>query len=125
MLNVDKNYCTSAYIDTYWKNNLIIDSNLTKINTNLHIENKPYEIEKELDINTENKYNKNTYKDNRVYNNNYHNSYNIRQNTYQNKNNYTNKKNKEYTLPIKQRCKEYNLGERKILLEAFSKPKLL
>ena len=52
MLNVDKNYCNSAYIDSYWKNNLIIDSNLTKINTNLHIENKLYEIEKELDINT-------------------------------------------------------------------------
>ena len=143
MLNVDKNYCTSAYIDTYWKNNLIIDSNLTKINTNLHMKDKPYEIEKTLNKNIENKHNKNTYKDNRVYNNNYHNSYNIRQNTYQNnnqqntyqnnnqqntyqnKNNYTNKKNKEYTLPIKQRCKEYNLGERKILLEAFSKPKLL
>jgi len=128
MLNVDKNYCTSAYIDTYWKNNLIIDSNLTKINTNLHMKDKPYEIEKTLNKNIENKHSKNTYKDNRVYNNNYHNSYDIRQNTYQNNNNYTNKKNKEYTLPIKPRyprCQEYNLGERKILLEAFSKPKLL
>ena len=136
MLNIDKNYCDSSYIEQYWKNNLIIDQSKTKINQN---RNRSLEddIKKEnlykLIKNTENKHKK-TYKDNRVYN--YNNSnviipntiYNNQENTYNNQKktyNYYNKKNKEYTLPKKPRCKEYNLLERKILLDSFSKPKLL
>jgi hypothetical protein len=57
MFNVDKNYSDSSYVDQYLKNNLIIDSNKTKINTNSYIEENRYKIVKELDKNTENKYN--------------------------------------------------------------------
>jgi hypothetical protein len=141
MLNVDKNYCDSSYIDMYWKNNIIIDQSKTRINENRNLSLED-DIKKEnlyfFIKNIENKQNKNIYKDNRVHNYNksnviipntiYNNQqktiYNNHQNTYKN-NNYYNKKNKEYTLPKKSRCKEYNLVERKILLDSFSKPKLL
>ena len=135
MLNVDKNYCDSSYIDRYWKNNIIIDQSKTRINENRNLSLED-DIKKELlyklNKNIKNKHNKKTYTDNRVHN--YNNSnviipntiYNNQQNTYiNNNNNYTNKKNKEYTLPKKPRCNEYNLRDRKILLDVFSKPKLL
>ena len=127
----------------YWKNNIIIDQSKTRINENRNLSLED-DIKKELlyklNKNIENKHNKKPYKDNRVYN--YNNSnviipntiynnqpktiYNNYQKTYKN-NNYYNEKNKEYSLPKESRCriKEYNLQERKILLDSFSKPKLL
>ena len=140
MLNVDKNYSDSSYIDMYWKNNLIIDQSKTRINENRNLSLED-DIKKELlyklNKNIENKHNKKTYKDNRVHN--YNNSNVIIPNTYnkydnqyssnktQYRSNYKkyNKDNNEYGLQTNCRIKEYNLQERKILLDSFSKPKLL
>ena len=46
MLNVDKNYSDSKYIDSYWKNNLIVDQSKTKINENRNL-NLEDDIKKE------------------------------------------------------------------------------
>jgi len=143
MLNVDKNYSDSSYIDMYWKNNLIIDQSKTRINENRNLSLED-DIKKEnlVKINNiiKNKHNKKPYTDNRVYNyNNYNNSNVIIPNTYnkydnqyssnktQYRSNYKkyNKDNNEYGLQTNCRIKEYNLQERKIILDSFSKPKLL
>ncbi len=140
MLNVDKNYSDSSYIDMYWKNNIIIDQSKTRINENRNLSLED-DIKKELlyklNKNIKNKHYKNTYNDNRVHN--YNNSNVIIPNTYnkydnqyssnktQYRSNYKkyNKDNNEYGLQTNCRIKEYNLQERKILLDSFSKPKLL
>jgi len=140
MLNVDKNYSDSSYIDMYWKNNIIIDQSKTRINENRNLSLED-DIKKEFLVKLnniiKNKHYKNTYNDNRV--NNYNNSNVIIPNTYnkydnqyssnktQYRSNYKkyNKDNNEYGLQTNCRIKEYNLQERKILLDSFSKPKLL
>jgi hypothetical protein len=120
----------TIHIDQYWKNNLIIDSNKTKINknTNSYMKENTYENKKELDKNIENKYNKkdnyyNKYSTNIYkYNIEHNNSYDATQNR-----GYYRKKyeNREHNLSTKTRIEEYNLKDRKILLDSFSKPKLL
>jgi hypothetical protein len=134
MLNVDKYYCDSNYIDQYCKNNLIIDSNKTKINknTNLYMEENEKELYKNIEYkynkkdntnnkysdNTNNKYSTNIYK----YNVEHNNSYDSTQNRgYYRKQH----ENREHNLSTKTRIEEYNLKDRKILLDSFSKPKLL
>ena len=86
MLNVDKNYSDSSYVDQYWKNNLIIDSNIYKHNVE------------------------------------HNNSYDSTQNRGYYQKQYG---NIEHNLSTKTRVEEYNFKDIKILLDSFSKPKLL
>jgi hypothetical protein len=142
MLNVDKDYCDSSYIQQYWKNNLIIDQSKTKINENRNLSLED-DIKKELDKNTEYKYNKkdnynnkysaNIYKYSDNTNNKYSANiykYNVEHNNSydatQNRGYYRKQhRNREHNLSTKTRIEEYNLKDRKILLDSFSKPKLL
>jgi hypothetical protein len=140
MLNVDKNYSDSSYIDMYWKNNIIIDQSKTRINENRNLSLED-DIKKEylykLNSNIKNKHNKNTYSYNRVHNynnsnviipniyNKYDNQFSSNKTQYRSNYKKYNKDNNEYSLQTNCRIKEYNLQERKILLDSFSKPKLL
>ena len=143
---VTKNLVDNSYINDYWKNNLIID------NTKTSTKNITEEVNKEFYDNLDNNYtNKNNYNSNK--NNNYTNSnYNSNNNNYYLKTTYNNQSqnegyykkpyenrnfhkntnkeynkntNKEYTLPTESRNKEFYNGQRKILLDSFSKPKLV
>jgi alpha-galactosidase/6-phospho-beta-glucosidase family protein len=139
MLNVDKNYSDSSYIDMYWKNNINIDQSKTRINKNRNLSLEE-DIKKELlhKLNkNKNKHYKNTYNVNRVHNynnsnviipntyNKYYNQYSSNKTQYRSNYKKYNKDNNEYGLQTNCRIKEYNLQERKILLDSFSKPKLL
>lgn len=150
MLNVDKNFSDSKYIDSYWKNNLIIDQSKTKINLendkeklNKIIKNKP-----RFDINdSEENYNdfkytniirsNNTGKNNKYY---IGEEYSRKQDsnfritnkqksceyrTFQKYSDTGENKREMHNLSEKCRIHEYNLRERKVLLDSFSKPKLI
>ena len=151
MLNVDKNYSDSKYIDSYWKNNLIIDQSKTKINIGDNKEklNKIIKNKSSYDINdnTEKKYNNFKYTDTiRSNNTGTNNKYYIREEcsrkqdsnfritnkqksseyrTFQKYSDTSENKREMHNLSEKCRIYEYNLRERKVLLDSFSKPKLI
>jgi hypothetical protein len=149
MLSVDENYCDSKYIDMYWKNNMIIDQSKTKINKNINLNleddiikenlyksNKSSDYKYDINKTFNNSYNKHSNNNNFQTHNtiNYQNSYtsNKYDNQYSsNKTHYRsnykklNKDNNEYCLQSKCRIKEHYRGEKRILLDSFSKPKLL
>jgi hypothetical protein len=159
MLDVDKNYLDSSYIDSYWKNNLIIDQSKTKINENRNL-NLEDDIKKEklnkiiknkssydINDNTEKKYNNFKYTDTiRSNNTGTNNKYYIREEcsrkqdsnfritnkqksseyrTFQKYSDTSENKREMHNLSEKCRIYEYNLRERKVLLDSFSKPKLI
>lgn len=151
MLDVKKNYIDSKYIDSYWKNNLIMDQSKSK--------DSLYEVKEKLNKNYKNKYcednneYRKTYNDNFRYTDTYksnntgtNNQYNFRERysrkqdsnsgmytkeksgeyrTFQKYSNTSENKGKMHDLPEKCRIHEYNLRERKVLLDSFSKPKLI
>jgi len=157
MLNVDKIYSDSKYVESYWKNNLIVDKSKTKINKhiNLYLED---DIKKEK-LNKINKNVNNLIINDSEENNNFKYTSIIRSNNTRKNNKYTlreeysreqdtnirindKQKSSEYrtfqkysdtsenkremhNLSEKCRIHEHNLRERKILLDSFSKPKLL
>jgi hypothetical protein len=142
MLYVDKNYCNSSYIDRYYKNNLTIDQSKTKINIedikeklNKIIKNEPDIVEKEENYNnfkytinsSNNKYSfrdeYNRKQDKNIGITNKQESSEYR--TFQKYSDTGKNKREKHNLSDKCRIYEYNLRERKILLESFSKPKLL
>jgi len=141
MLDVDKNYCSTSYINSYWKNNLNIDQSKTKINivdnkkklediitrennlkndTEENYDNFKYTNIIRTNITREG-YNSNQYKytgftDNQE-------SYEYR--TFQKYSDTGKNKREKHNLSKKCRIYEYNQRERKVLLDSFSKPKLL
>jgi len=141
MLDIDKNYCSSSYIDSYWKNNLNIDQSKTKINivdnkkklediitrennlkndTEKNYDNFKYTNIIRTNITREG-YNSNQYKytgftDNQE-------SYEYR--TFQKYSDTGKNKKENHNLAEKCRIKEYHNNGRRVLLESFSKPKLL
>jgi len=141
MLDVDKNYCSSSYVDSYWKKNSVIEQSKTKIN----IEDRKKALEdiirkeNNLKNDTEENYDNFQYT-NIIRSNITREGYNSNQ--YKNTGNTNKQKSSEYrtfqkysstgenkrekhNLPEKCRIYEYNQRERKILLDSFSKPKLL
>ena len=159
MLNVDKNYSDSKYIDSYWKNNLIVDQSKTKINENRNL-NLEDDIKKEklnkiiknkssydINDNTEKKYNNFKYTDTiRSNNTGTNNKYYIREEcsrkqdsnfritnkqksseyrTFQKYSDTSENKREMHNLSEKCRIYEHELRERKVLLDSFSKPKLI
>ena len=159
MLNVDKNYSNSKYIDSYWKNNIIIDQSKTIINENkiLNIDdinkvqeklNKIIKIYPPDNINDCTKKCNNNFRHTNITRSNITDSnyqYNIGKEycrkqdsncritnkqksceyrTFQKYSDTGENKGEMYNLPEKCRIHEYNLRERKILLDSFSKPKL-
>lgn len=150
MLNVDKNYSDNSYIDSYWKNNLIIDQSKTKINIednkeklNKIIKNKTSPNINDTEKNYDNFKYTNTIRSNNTRKNNKYNfreEYSRKQDTnigfinkqesseyrtFQKYSDTGENKREMYNLSEKCRIHEYNLRERKVLLDSFSKPKLL
>lgn len=161
MLDVKKNNIDSQYIDSYWKNNLIMDQSKNKLNkdTKTFNEDSLHELKEKLNKNYKNKtgeYNneyRKTYNDNFRYTDTYksnntgtNNQYNFRERysrkqdsnsgmyikeksseyrTFQKYSNTCENKRKMPELSEKCRIHEYNLRERKVLLDSFSKPKLI
>jgi len=132
MLDVDKNYCSSAYVDSYWKKNSVIEQSKTKIN----IEDRKKALEdiirkeNNLKNDTEENYDNFEYT-NIIRSNITREGYNSNQYKYTGNTNkqkyfkgHENKREK-HNLSEKCRIYEYNQRERKILLDSFSKPKLL
>jgi len=150
MLDVDKNYLGSSYIDSYWKNNLIIDQSKTKINIGDNKEklNKIIKNNTNSNIN-DTEENCNNFKYTSIIRSNNtrkNNKYNLREEcsrkqdtnirvtnkqesseyrTFQKYFDTGENKREMHNLPEKCRIHEYNLRERKVLLDSFSKPKLL
>ena len=142
MLDVDKNYCSSSYIDSYYKNNLSIDQSKTKINIedrkkmvedairkeNNHKKNdteENYDNFKNTNIIRSNitreGYNNNQYK----YTGNTNKQKSSEYRTFQKYSSTGENKREKHNFSEKCRIYEYNQRERKILLQSFSKPKLL
>ena len=141
MLEVKKSYVDCHYINDYWKDNLIIDNlktptknlteevydNLDNYNTNknnYNTNNNNYYVKTTYNNQSQNGgYYKKPY-ENRNFHKNTSNVYTLptepRYKEYNNRNT-----NKEYTLSTESRNKEYYNGQRKILMDSFSKPKLL
>jgi len=129
MLDVDKNYCDSAYIDSYWKNNLVLDQSKTIIN----IEDNKKKVEDVItrENNLKLKYNNKhlTYNTN-YQNDNYDNFCKVNEQyktykKYDYKNKYNNDGNNQYNSNNQCRIKEHHNNGRRVLLESYSKPKLL
>jgi len=141
MLDVDKNYCSTAYINSYWKNNLNTDQSKTKINI---VDNKKklediITRENNLKNDTEEKYDNFKYT-NIIRSNITREGYNSNQykytgntkkqksseyRTFQKYSSTGENKREKHNFYEKCRIYEYNQRERKILLQSFSKPKLL
>jgi len=138
MINVDKMYSDSSYIERYWINNLNIDKSKTKINENRDLDledsikkekfNKKITNRKSYNINhTEENYDNFKYT-NIIRSNITREGYNSNQYKYTgntNKQKSSENKREKHNLSEKCRIYEYNQRERKILLDSFSKPKLL
>jgi len=140
MLDVDKIYGnSSSYLDNYWKNNLYIDQSYCKINIEDNKQKINKIIENEHRINLEKRnYNNSQYSSNRLNNKFGDNNHRIqyidigmcnKQDTYKYRKfqKYSEPKIKRENNNLSHNCRinEYNQRERKILLDAFSKPKLL
>ena len=157
MLDVDKTYLDSKYLDFYWKSNIIVNKSKTKINEYRNL-NLGDDIKKEK-LNKINKNVNNLIINDSEENNNFKYTSIIRSNNTRKNNKYTlreeysreqdtnirindKQKSSEYrtfqkysdtsenkremhNLSEKCRIHEHNLRERKILLDSFSKPKLL
>jgi len=139
MLDVDKIYGnSSAYINHYWKNNLNIDQSYLEINIEDNKQKINRIINNEHHINLDKRnYNNSLYSSNSLYNKCCDNNHRIEYiDIGMNNNKDTNKyiKFQKYSAPKKremnhlsEKCRiyEYNQRERKILIDSFSKPKLL
>ena len=123
--NLDNNYTNKNNYNTN-KNNNYTNKNNNYTNKNNYNSNKNNNYtNSNYNSNNNNYYLKTTY-NNQSQNEGYYKKPYENRNFHKNTNKEYNKNtNKEYTLPTESRNKEFYNGQRKILLDSFSKPKLV
>jgi len=131
MLDVDNIYGnSSSYINSYWKNNLIIEHSKLKINIEDNKQKMNEILKKDKHINEQNNYNSGYSSINSNYSRKQYIDIgmNNNQDTYEYRKfqKYSEPKNKKEMNNLSEKCRiyEYNQRERKIL-GIWSKPKLL